>query len=512
MHAAFARWLERTGPGRPTSSRRSWRTTTRRRSRPEDVDLAWAGDEARSSTSCVRVRSRGSAAPPSSRSAGWRSTTGWRSCIAPSSWRRMPSAEQSLWREIGRANILKYDGEAFWDAMQEALDARGRPRISRRSVRGARVPGVAARRDVEASAGRRSRRGWIDRALELAAPGTAARARALIAQSDRQTRGVGRSREEACEIADGSATSSFGRSAWMPARDEALARGDYEEAVAWADAASTGAAVDRPRPHLADLRVRGRWPSSRRQARRGAGGRRAYDVVTQQACRRTIGCTPPGRHVALDGVPGRWERVPRSHPACGGGGRAPTTIDPACSAPRCSSRVRLAHVHLGDEPEARRLEQAGCRPRLRWATVGCWILSRSRSPSHGRAMDEVARRLRDWSPDGLDDVEGLAVRLDAFVLAGSTRRRSKPRHQALVEPGAVPSSRSPFEPWGSRGEDDASRAGDRSASSRWAWTGTRRRRASSRPGRHGWPMTPRRSAAQMLRGRRSESGPGSVTL
>jgi len=92
-----------------------------------------------------------------------------------------PSHEVQLWRSIGRAQALRYDGKGMWDAMQQAIQLCEEPSLlgelyaelavetASRSGMWAHVP------DVELV------QGWIDRGLELSESGSAARARALIA-------------------------------------------------------------------------------------------------------------------------------------------------------------------------------------------------------------------------------------------------------------------------------------------------------------------------------------------
>jgi class 3 adenylate cyclase len=97
--------------------------------------------------------------------------------------------EVQLWRIIGRANAIRYDGVATWKALQKAIELCDEPSLlgelyAELSVETASRSGMWAHlpdRDMV--------QGWIDRALELAEPGTPARAKALVAlcfwQTDR---------------------------------------------------------------------------------------------------------------------------------------------------------------------------------------------------------------------------------------------------------------------------------------------------------------------------------------
>jgi class 3 adenylate cyclase/tetratricopeptide (TPR) repeat protein len=91
--------------------------------------------------------------------------------------------EAEVWHEIGRVNALKFDGEAMWPAMEKAIELTESPEalaelygeLTFESImRGGmwkRPPDHAL---VET---------WVARALELADPGGAARARALITKA-----------------------------------------------------------------------------------------------------------------------------------------------------------------------------------------------------------------------------------------------------------------------------------------------------------------------------------------
>lgn len=107
-----------------------------------------------------------------------------------------------LWRALGRANALKYDGERFWITMQRAIEL---------CTDRARLAELYAELAFETSgrAGMWRRRpdrdlvdGWIAQALELAAPESEARLRALLALSFWNPEGAGDASREAVEIAE----------------------------------------------------------------------------------------------------------------------------------------------------------------------------------------------------------------------------------------------------------------------------------------------------------------------
>jgi class 3 adenylate cyclase len=88
-----------------------------------------------------------------------------------------------LWREVGRAQALRFDGEAFWDAMNRSLegpldDAERADAYSilafQTSIRSGMWTVRPEHRKIEE---------WVDRALDLDAGGAVVRARALLARA-----------------------------------------------------------------------------------------------------------------------------------------------------------------------------------------------------------------------------------------------------------------------------------------------------------------------------------------
>jgi class 3 adenylate cyclase len=89
-----------------------------------------------------------------------------------------------LWREIGRSNALRFDGDAFWSAMERALDgplddAERADAYSVLAFETSNRSGMWGIQTVPELVD-----AWADRALELAAPDSDARVRALIARTN----------------------------------------------------------------------------------------------------------------------------------------------------------------------------------------------------------------------------------------------------------------------------------------------------------------------------------------
>lgn len=96
---------------------------------------------------------------------------------------RLAPADPEIWWMAGRANALKYAGQAYWEAMLRAIELTTDPaalaelysELALESIlRGAMWPTPPAPGLLE---------GWIDKALELASAGSGAQARALLSRS-----------------------------------------------------------------------------------------------------------------------------------------------------------------------------------------------------------------------------------------------------------------------------------------------------------------------------------------
>jgi class 3 adenylate cyclase/tetratricopeptide (TPR) repeat protein len=230
IHAAFAEWLERQGKGRdqlaPLLAHHYAEAVS-----PEDADLAWAGEEAE------LARLRGKALL-------------WLEAAADLALRRYEiedalellqraislrpdeEAQARLWRTVGKANALKFEGEAFWTAMQNSLQvcsnkATCADTYSELAFQTAIRSSMWAKRPDRDLVG-----GWIEQALERSEPESLSRARALIARSfwEQNTPEAAR---EASEIAEHSGDIELRSYAWGARGSVAFAEGDFESALSW---------------------------------------------------------------------------------------------------------------------------------------------------------------------------------------------------------------------------------------------------------------------------------------
>src|SRR5262249_14564153 len=112
LHAAFAAWLERFGGGRDEHAVLLAHHFAQA-VRPEDADLAWAGDEAE----LGRVRAQAIAWLRRSGDlavARYDIDEGLLAFHRAAELCPEASERSEIWRAIGRANALKFDGPAFW--------------------------------------------------------------------------------------------------------------------------------------------------------------------------------------------------------------------------------------------------------------------------------------------------------------------------------------------------------------------------------------------------------------
>ena len=226
LHAAFAGWLDAAGGGRDVHAAllaHHYAESVR----PEDVDLAWA-EEPRE---LERLRERavawlGRAAELAV--ARYEIDEGLALLERALELESSDEERAKLWHQIGRASALKYDGERFWTAMQEAIAL---------CADAATLAGIYGELAFETAmrAGMWRQRpdrdlvdGWIERALELAEPDSPARAKALLARCNWNPEGAGGAPDEAGQIAERLADPELRSYAFDAQGIAAFVAGDYE--------------------------------------------------------------------------------------------------------------------------------------------------------------------------------------------------------------------------------------------------------------------------------------------
>ncbi len=422
LHAAFARWLERTGDGRdeyaPLLAHHYAEAV-----RPDDVDLAWAG--AAGELEELRARAVTWLRRASELAIGrFEIDEGLALLHRALDIEPDDAARAALWRAVGRANVFKFDGEAFWMAMQNSLEGSNQAAAAdtysllafHTATRGAMWKRRPDRKLIE---------GWIDRALELSEPDAPARARALIARTYFDAEAFGDAAREASELADRLDDIELRSWAWGARSEAAFAKGDYDEAYAWVRRRFDIVPELTDPDHIALIYVFsdmqcvaiGLFEEARRVTE-------AHDEVTTRL-------TPHHRiHavrmlIGIEEYLGRWEAVR------GLTSRAEAAVAANIATP-CVANVTsllvcaLANIHLDSDQEARRLER-------RADDLGMEGYGLMLNPLHVEIaiargdLAAVERILSEWSPDGLGDMDGLIARLNALVALG---RRTEIENEA----------------------------------------------------------------------------------
>ncbi|MDX6439072.1 MAG: hypothetical protein QOF45_1655 [Gaiellaceae bacterium] len=442
LHAGFATWLERTGGGRDEDAALLAHHYAQAAS-PEDADLAWT--DADDELELLRARA-----------------VGWLRRAADLALRRYdldealvdlhralelcdPAERFALWREIGRASALKFDGERFWFAMKRAIALAEDPQVRaellgdlafQTAVRSGMWPRRPDHDEVE---------GWIEQALALAEPKSADRARALIA------RGYWNPSEERAAAREGSALAEHSgdtllRSyAWGARGSAAFAAREFEESFDWAlrrvDLIPEIADPDHHTEIYEELippcALLGRF----REALRMVG---THAALSQRL-------TPHHRihsiamELEVKELMGEWESI-RDRTPFVERSVAENLRTPCIRNSRSLLVEAVAHAYGGEPEEARRLEERGLElaaegfgfrlfgPQVRLA------LLRDELDLVEEMLDEnVARRGHDWMVTSAT----VTTRLDGLVALGR-------RDAVEEEAGPLASARSVLRPFALR--------------------------------------------------------------
>ncbi|MDQ4107909.1 MAG: AAA family ATPase [Actinomycetota bacterium] len=427
LHAAFARWLERIGEGRDEDAALLAHHYAEA-VRPDDADLAWAGERGELAT--LRAHALTWLRRAAQRAIGRFEIDEGLALLHRALELEPDEADRAeLWREIGRANVFKFDGEAFWTAMLNSLEgttdqATAADTYSILAFHTATRAAMWKRRPERALIA-----GWIDRAMELSEPDTATRARASIARGYLDPERFADASREATALADRLADVELRSWAWGSRVEEAFARGDYDEAHDWArrrfDLVPTLSDPD----HVSLIYVFGHpacLVTSRFDEARQIS--EAHDEVTSTL-------TPHHRmHAAMllidvEQAMGRWEAV-RDLIA-----RAESAVTANIATP-CASNVRsllscaLASVHLGDESAAGRLERSATDLGMEGYRFDAALVELAVARGD---LEDLERRLDKWRPEGFLDWYGSIAWLNG-LLALDRRDEIEKEAPAMVKP------------------------------------------------------------------------------
>ena len=417
LHAGFAEWLERTGRAvdehAPLLAHHYAEAAA-----SERVDLAWPAEPERAS----ELRSRALL---------------WLRRAADAALARFELDEvlallerarelelddglrSELWWQAATAHLLKYDMEGYRRAAEEAL-ALAPPEPAAEILADLAIHGggrpymwkeVPAAEVVE---------GWMERARELAEPGTRVEAKLLATDAMRRPAEAQEAAERATAIADRLGDPYLRADAYEAQTGVSLAVGDLE-------AARRG--VDRQLalvPHLGDPDRRGEQYFLAAIVYAHLGLIEESRPYSREHERIVAGLTPHhrvhavGMHLVTETIAGRWAAAlalaERAEEAAAANRETPCQFDR-----RSLLMCALAAAQLGEQAEARRLEGLA-------AQAGS-VLGASRSDSAllrllllGDDRPELERALELEPIPGPFDPDFPAARLDALLSLGGRAR------------------------------------------------------------------------------------------
>jgi class 3 adenylate cyclase len=356
LHAGVAAWLERTGGGRDEHAALLAHHLAEA-VRPEDADLAWAGDGAE----LERLRKHaGLWLRRAARLAVGRYELddGIALLERALDLEDDPAEQAAIWRAIGDANALKFDGEAFWTAMERSLETSDDPAFeadtyAELAFQTAIRSGMWTSRPDSALVGR-----WIDRALDLSGDEGPARAKALLARVfwDPSRRDAG---EEAGELVEGLNDPELVSRAWQARTDAAFASADFETALSHSRHELEMVERISDPDHIADLYEHAIPPAI-------ANGR--VDEARAFSAKHAAIVEPLSAHHRLHGVAvrleieeavGGWDYVLDAAPGTEAAVEA-NLATPCVRNARSLLVTALAAAYRGDDEAATRYEERAC--------------------------------------------------------------------------------------------------------------------------------------------------------
>jgi class 3 adenylate cyclase len=417
LHAGFARWLERGGE-RSDQHAALIAHHYAEAVRPEDIDLAWSGHEVEAAL--LRAKALEWSKRAATLSIGrYEIEDGIALLHQAVTLESDPVERADLWVRIGRAQALRFDGEAFRAAIEQAMELTGpAPHLYvELALQTARRSGMWKRppdREVVDE--------WIDRAVELAEEGSATHARALAAVA------LWRKDEAAARsvygIAQRVGDAGLRSNALAALTDVAWSAGDLVQASRWLDERLQllPKLVDPDDRHFALMTA----VSLHLAAGRLSEANRSSELLQEMV----QGLTPHhhlhGVHsrLLIEMIGGRWDDlralIPQAERAVKANSAAPCPSNASCLL-YCA----LASLECGQEAEAARLE-AEARPQMldpyRSFYLGPQLrlaLVRADATAVERLVDSVDFAPRaDMKVTGVDRVrldDGAAAFLDALV-------------------------------------------------------------------------------------------------
>ncbi len=432
LHARFAAWLERTGEGRDEHAAllaHHYADAVR----PEDADLAWPADDgelAELRKHAVRWLRRAAEL-----AVGRYEIEDAVALLEQAiELETDQAALMAIWREIGHAHAISFNAEAFSAAMQRAIELAGDDLAAaelyselafQSLVRWGMWRVVPAAHLVES---------WIGLALELAAPRSAAYAKALIARCYYDSEKSSRLASEAIDLAEELGDPVVRSHAYDVRGLAAFAAGDYIGAVEWS-ARRVSLVHDIHDPDLkADIYSTAITPAIALGRLEDA---RLHAASNEDVTRRL---SPHHRlhgvsaRLELEELLGNWEAASRLQESVEDAVAA-NVATPCVRNERSLLVCAVARTYLGDDGEARRLEQeAEAHAMTGYGTVLDMprvqlALQRDDLAAVESLLGEPGIRKSNWFY-----LSSMAVRMDALAALGE-RERVEAETSRLLQPG-----------------------------------------------------------------------------
>jgi tetratricopeptide (TPR) repeat protein len=429
LHARYAEWLEVESGGRDEDAA-ALAHHYAEAVRPEDVDLAWPDEDAEAGRlrGLAVVWLRRAATLAAGRYEMREAVTLLERAVELEA---DPRVRRAIWEEIAHANVLYYDGEAFVSAMQEAmaLAADSRSLAALQAELAFQTMARAGMWGTPPPPGLVG--GWISSALELAGPGSPARAKALVARCYSDYDKSVEDAEEASRIAEGAGDPLLRSYGYDVQGLVSFVGGEYPQALEWCRRrAAIAGELDDP-DAVALVYAAGVNPAVAcgefEEARR-------YALRQQEV---TASLSPHHRLHGVAGVLeleellGDWPAVLALQEAAQHA-VAENRATPCIRNSRSLLVCALAHAHRGNEDESRRLEEQGEEnamsgygtvldtPRLNLA------LHRGDLASVESLLGEPAVRSSNWF-----FLSSMAAHLDGLAAIGARERLEKEAVPAL---------------------------------------------------------------------------------
>jgi tetratricopeptide (TPR) repeat protein len=303
------------------------------------------------------------------------------------------------------------DGLGFWTALQTSLELDPDPATSADVYGELAVQTVMRRGMWKVRPDDQLIHGWVDKALELAEPGSAAQARSLIARA--WISGDNTGLEDVRRLAEPLDDERLHWLLWFAMAGEAGTRGAFGEALAWHLKQIEGVPESRDPDWLAwvltnatvDAQYAGRFPEARRLAERN------FQVSSRLSPHHRLHGV--GSLVSVPFNAGEWSGVQELTPRAEAAFQVPGAT-PCIAGTVTLFRCAVAWARTGRADESERLLQVADYGQEGFGDYLDPLLLRLAVIRGDRA--EVERRLDDYRPTDLDDIGGHVARLDGLVL------------------------------------------------------------------------------------------------